>query len=253
MGVYAVTGGATGIGAAVTKKLRGDGHQAVVIDIKEADITADLSTDEGRRLALDKIHQAAPKGLDGLITCAGVGANVSDNLLVTRLNYTGTIALIKGCQDMLEAKGGAVVLVSSTAATTTGTPEFVDALLDDDIEKATSYAEKMPGHAVYSGTKQAVNRWMRRHITEYASKGVRLNAIAPGYTETPLNAVAEQTAEYGDAIRDFKASIPVGFSATAEDQAAVACFLLSDAARFVCGSVLFVDGGHDARVRPDIF
>ncbi len=253
MGLYAITGGATGIGAGIKKRLRDEGHEVIVVDIKDADIIADLSTAEGRQAALKKIRDAAAGGLDGLVTCAGAGANVTDNAMVAQLNYFGTVEIIEGCKDLLQAKGGSVVLVSSTSAVTNNPPEFVDLLLAGESEKATQYATKIAGHAVYSGTKQAVTRWMRRHVVEYASVGVRMNAIAPGYTLTPLNAAAEKTAEYGQAIRDFKASIPVGYSAMPADQAAVAWFLLSDEAKFVCGAMIFVDGGHDARVRPDQF
>lgn len=253
MGIYVVTGGATGIGAGIKNRLRDEGHEVIVIDIKDADIIADLSTTEGRQIAIEKTRDRAAGGLDGLVTCAGVGANVTDNVLVAQLNYFGTVELIEGFKDLLVANGGSVVLIASTAAPNNKTPEFVELLLAGELEQAVEYAPKIPGHAVYSGTKQAVTRWMRRHVVDYASVGVRINAIAPGYTETPLNDEAEKTVEYGDAIRTFKASIPVGYSAKPEDQAAVACFLLSDEARFVCGAIIFVDGGHDALFRPDQF
>jgi NAD(P)-dependent dehydrogenase (short-subunit alcohol dehydrogenase family) len=63
----------------------------------------------------------------------------------------------------------------------------------------------------------------------------------------------ENDPTYGPAIREFMASIPVGFPGSPEDQAAATCFLLSPQARFISGSVLFVDGGHDAMFRPDQF
>ncbi len=251
MGLYAITGGATGIGAAIKQQLRDEGHEVIVVDIKDADIIADLSTAEGQQAAVEKIRAAAGGGLDGLVTCAGVGANVTDNKLMAGLNYFGTVAIIEGIKDKLQAKHGAIVLVSSTAAPMNKTPEFVELLLAGELQKALDCAITITGHDVYSGTKQAVTRWMRRHVVDYASVGVRMNAIAPGYTETPLNFEAEKTAEYGQAIRDFKASIPLGYSAQPEDQAAVACFLLSAAAKFVCGAMIFVDGGHDALFRPD--
>lgn len=253
MGIYAMTGGATGIGAAVKERLRNEGHEVIVVDIKGDDIIADLSTPEGRRAAVKSIRAVAGDGLNGLITSAGVGANVTDHELVTQLNYFGTVEIVEGVKDLLQAKGGAVVLVSSTAAPLNKTPDFVDSLLSDESEKANKQALNLTGHDVYSGTKQAVTRWMRRNVVEYASLGVRMNAIAPGYTETPMNFEAEKTEEYGQAIRDFKTSIPVGYSAKPEDQAAVATFLLSEEAKFVCGALIFVDGGHDALFRPDQF
>lgn len=253
MGLYAVTGGATGIGAGIKARLQQSGHTVIVIDIKDADIVADLSSAEGRQSAISEIGRRAKAGLDGLVTCAGVGANVTDNVLITQLNYFGTVELVKGCKDWLQSARGSVLLIASTAAPSNDTPDYVETLLAGDADAACDHALNISGHSAYSGTKQAVTRWMRRHVEEFASAGVRMNAIAPGYTHTPLNEAAEQTAEYGDAIRRFKASIPVGFAASPDDQAAVACFLMSAEARFVCGAVVFVDGGHDAVFRPDQF
>jgi NAD(P)-dependent dehydrogenase (short-subunit alcohol dehydrogenase family) len=196
------------IGASIKNRLRDEGHEVIVVDIKDADIIADLSTAEGRQAVVEKIRDTAAGGLDGLVTCAGVGANVTNNAMIAQLNYFGTVEIIEGTKDLLQVKGGAVVLVSSTSAVGNQTPEFVDLLLAGESEKATEYTSTITGHDVYSGTKQGVTRWMRRHVVEYASLGVRMNAIAPGYTETPMNVEAEKSAEYGPAVRDFKASIP---------------------------------------------
>ena len=92
---------------------------------------------------------------------------------------------------------------------------------------------------------------MRRNVVDYAVAGIRMNAVAPGYTQTPMTERVEQESTYGKAIRNFMASIPVGFHGKPDDQAAATCFLLSPEVRFICGSVLFVDGGHDAVFRPD--
>jgi NAD(P)-dependent dehydrogenase (short-subunit alcohol dehydrogenase family) len=93
---------------------------------------------------------------------------------------------------------------------------------------------------------------MRRHAPAYARAGVRMNAIAPGYTQTPMTAAVEKDPVYGEAIRQFMASIPIGRPGQPEDIADAAEFLLSPKAGFVCGSMLFVDGGHDAMLRSDV-
>ena len=129
-------------------------------------------------------------------------------------------------------------------------PEFVDLLLSGEEKKAISLSETLAAQEVYSGTKKAVARWMRSNIVDYAAAGVRMNAVAPGYTQTPMTEQVESDPTYGSAIKEFMASIPVGFPGKPEDQAAATSFLLSPEARFICGSVLFVDGGHDAMFRP---
>jgi NAD(P)-dependent dehydrogenase (short-subunit alcohol dehydrogenase family) len=80
-----------------------------------------------------------------------------------------------------------------------------------------------------------------------------MNAIGPGYTRTPLSQAVENDPTYGDAIKEFIATIPVGRPGLPEDMANAASFLLSDKAGFICGVMLFVDGGHDAAMRPDQF
>lgn len=253
MKTFAMTGGATGIGAAIKKRLQDEGNKVIVVDIKDADIVADLSSAEGRRAAIDAIRDRTADGLDGLVTCAGVGSNAKDHALITQVNYYGTIELIEGLKDRLEASKGAVVLISSNSATMNKSPEYVDLLLSGEQQKALDLGETLPASEVYSGSKKAVTRWMRKNVPAYAANGVRMNAVAPGYTQTPMTEQVENDPTYGKAIREFMASIPIGYPGKPEDQAAATSFLLGPEARFICGAVLFVDGGHDAMFRPDDF
>ena len=94
---------------------------------------------------------------------------------------------------------------------------------------------------------------MRHNTLAYATQGIRLNAIGPGYTRTPLSAAVENDPTYGEAIKQFIDSIPVGRPGLPQDMADAASFLLSDKAEFICGTMLFVDGGHDAMLRADQF
>ena len=129
MGLYAMTGGATGIGEAIKHRLRQDGHKVVVVDIKEADIIADLASGEGRAAAIKALRGAASDGLDGLVTCAGVGSNVPDRALITEVNYFGTVELVEGLKDLLALRRGSVVLIASNSAPMNNSPEFVELLL----------------------------------------------------------------------------------------------------------------------------
>jgi NAD(P)-dependent dehydrogenase (short-subunit alcohol dehydrogenase family) len=251
MGIYALTGGATGIGAAIKQRLRGAGHEVIVVDLKDADITADLSQPEGRAAAVEAIRAKAADGLDGLVTCAGVASHVPDHALIAKLNYFGSIALVEGLGDLLEKKSGSIVLVSSNSAPMCGAPEFMDAMLAGDEDKAAAIAATISGHDCYSGSKQAVARWMRRNTPALAAKGLRINAVAPGYINTPMTQAVANDATYGDAIRQFVASIPVGRPGEPEDIANLVEYLFSDKATFICGSMLYIDGGHDAMMRAD--
>lgn len=251
MATIALTGGATGIGRAIRDSLAAAGHRLIVIDLRDADVEADLSGQEGRQTAIEGVLAAAPDGLDALITCAGVGSHVPDGALVASVNYYGSVQLVEGLKQSLQKKRGSVVMISSNSAPQCQSAELIDAFLDGDEATARHIAAGLRGHDVYSGSKQAVARWMRRNAPEYAAAGVRMNAVAPGYIETPMTAVVADNPEYGESIRAFKASIPLGRPGEPEDIAHVVDFLLSPQAGFICGSVIFADGGHDAKFRPD--
>ncbi len=250
---YAITGGASGIGAAIKQRLTELGHRLIVVDLKNADIEADLSTDAGRQTAIDGIRSAAPDGLDGFIPCAGIASHIPNLELITQVNFFGSVVMVEALKDLLAAKGGSVILISSNSAPFDTNAAYVDALLADDAAGISAALADMEGQTVYSGSKQAIARWMRRNAAAYAAEGIRMNAIAPGYTETAMTAAVADDPVYGDAIREFVASIPVGRPGAPEDMADAVEFLLSDKASFVCGSVLFVDGGHDAMLRADQF
>ena len=253
MSTYAMTGGASGIGAAIKQQLLDAGHQLLVVDIANADIDADLSTAEGRTGATEAILAAAPDGLDGFIACAGVGSHIPNLPLIASVNYFGTVELIEGLREALAKKKGSVVLISSNSAPMDTNPAYVEALLAGDESQVAEQLESMEGQTAYSGSKQAVARWMRRNTVTYAAQGIRMNAVAPGYTETPMSAAVADDPNYGDAIREFVATIPIGRPGLPEDMAKAVGFLLSEDASFFCGAVLFVDGGHDAMMRPDQF
>jgi NAD(P)-dependent dehydrogenase (short-subunit alcohol dehydrogenase family) len=252
MAIYALTGGATGIGAALKEQLRERGDQVIVVDIKEGDVIADLSTAEGRQAAVDGVRALAPDGLDGFIPCAGLGSHIKPPSLIAQVNYFAVIATIEGLRDLVAKKRGSILLVSSNSAPMIENENpYVMAALAGDEEKALAVVTD--GHTGYAGSKRAITIWMRRNVAEYAKGGVRMNAIAPGITMTAMTDEISKDEEFGEAIKMFAEMTPVGGSAEPEQIATAMRFLLSEEANFICGSVLFVDGGTDAMIRPDSF
>jgi NAD(P)-dependent dehydrogenase (short-subunit alcohol dehydrogenase family) len=251
MGTVAVTGAAAGIGAATKTRLLAAGHRVISIDIAEGDVVADLSGPAGREAAIDGVLAASSGRLDGLVTAAGVPPRVAVTDIVS-VNYFGTVALLSGLHGALAAAGRArAVAVSSVMASTLpGVPmDVVEACLAGDEERArdlvASYESNRHG-VVYAATKVAISRWVRRNAwtPEWARAGIRLNAIAPGATKTAF---------FGDSKEDDprQDQIPTGVAASADQIAAWIEMMLGDNAEFLCGSVIYVDGGADARRRPD--
>lgn len=253
MGTYVVTGAASGIGAAIKQQLEEDGHNVLSVDIQAADIVANLATAEGRAEAVAAVREATRDGISGLVACAGVGSHVPDRALITAVNYYGAVELVEGLRVQLAEHRASVLFISSNSAPMKTNPAYVEALLSGDEPAASALAQTMESQPVYSGSKQAVTIWMRRNTQGYAAQGIRMNAIGPGYTRTPLSAAVEDDPTYGDAIKQFIDSIPVGRPGLPQDMADAASFLLGDKAGFICGAMLFVDGGHDAMMRPDHF
>lgn len=251
----AVSGSATGIGAAVRARLEADGARVIGIDLRDVEVCADLSGADGRRRAVGKTADACSGVLDGLVLCAGVGGHVADPRVVAAVNYFGAVRLLDGLLPALRRglEPAAVVIASNSAqlAPEIGDWPLVQTLLADDEKRALDLAGESSGQSVYIASKNAVGRAVRRRAAEWGEAGVRLNAVAPGTTRTPLLEGALDTPGDGDAIRAFP--VPLGRWARPEEIAGVVGFLMGPEASFVHGAVWYVDGGSDAMTRPDRF
>lgn len=251
---YAISGGNSGIGAALANVLRSMGDQVISIDLEGADICADLSTGDGCAFAISQLTVLAASGLDGIVTCAGVGPHFKPVSDIGALNYYGTTALLEGVRPLLAMRKGAVAVVSSNSAVLSGDDAafntFVDSFLQHPRDVMREAVADMEGQAVYAGSKLALLRWVRHQAPEWIQEGVRVNAVAPGITATPLTEAAFNNPVYGPRMESFQNMVPAGGSASPEQIAGPIAFLLSYAASYVVGSVLFVDGGMDAKLRP---
>jgi NAD(P)-dependent dehydrogenase (short-subunit alcohol dehydrogenase family) len=257
MGTYAVTGSASGMGAAVAARLRGRGHTVIGVDIKGADVIADLSTPSGRRGAAADVLAACSGTLNGAVMAAGLGPTKGAERAITEVNYFGVVEPLQAWRPALACAERAKVVVFASNSTTTvpAVPgRAIRALLAGDAEKALR-AYRMFGRygppVAYAASKIALSRWVRRNAVtaQWAGAGIRLNALAPGAIMTPM--LEEQLATPSEAkvVREFP--IPIGGFGDAGQLADWVVFMLSDSADFLCGSVVFVDGGSDAYFRPD--
>ena len=253
MGTYALTGGASGIGACLAGKLREQGHSVINVDIKEADIIADLSSREGRQLAVTGVREMAPEGLDGLIPLAGVPGGGPPGTLITSVNYFGTVEFVEGLRDLVALKRGAIVLLCSNSAPMSSPEDrLLDSLLAGDEAEALKIAREEDNGMHYMVGKRALAYWMRRNAMAYAKDGIRMNAVAPGPVDTPMTKPLFDNPEMAVILQHLLDATPLGRAGQPEEIAGVISFLLGPDSSYVCGSLLYIDGGYDANTRTDL-
>lgn len=241
--VALVTGGSKGIGRAIALALAEDGADVALAARGEDDLAAAAKEVEalGRRALPVPTDVSDPEqvqalvdrtigelgGLDVLVNNAGAAPFLStvDSIRPEgfekyfRINFHSAFyATHAASRHLLEKGSGCVVNVASVAA-------FIAS----------------PGLTYYAGAKAALVAFTRTVAQEWAAAGVRVNAVAPGWIETDLNAQSRQDPSFVESIRS---QIPMGRWGTAEEVAAVVRFLASDAASFMTGSVVVVDGGQ---------
>ena len=259
MGVYVVTGSHSGMGREVVTRLRGAGHEVITVDIAEAEVVADLGTPDGRRAAATAVLERCAGRLDGAALAAGIGPSPGPDRAraITQVNFFGVTELLAAWRPALGAARVAKVVVFASNSTTTVPMvprRAIRALLDGDGERAVR-AFRLLGPAgpalAYAAAKIALARWVRRTAVsaEWAGAGIRLNALAPGAVMTPL--LERQLATPTEAKQIHSFPIPIGGYGDAGHLADWVLMMLSPAADFLCGSVIFVDGGSDAWFRAD--
>jgi len=221
------------------------------VDLSGQEVVADLSTPDGRTGAVAAIEAAAGDVLDGLVVCAGLPPTFTPTGTIAQVNYFAAVELLDALRPRLEAaeSGSAVAISSNSLGTVPEADEpLMGPLLAGDLEAAMAAAAALHGTQVYGMSKRALARAVRHRAPSWAEAGVRLNAVAPGAIQTALLQATLDDAEIGRFVEDFP--IPVGRRGTVDDIAEAVWFVLE--ATFMVGSVVFVDGGSDALMRPDV-
>ncbi|MDL2294201.1 SDR family oxidoreductase [Ruminococcaceae bacterium OttesenSCG-928-D13] len=257
MADYVITGATSGIGLATRQTLEKQGHTVYNIDYKDGDFTADLSRPEGRLAAVDAVKKAFPEGIDGFISNAGVGPLASAKMIFA-LNYFAGVQLAEGLRPLLaKKKGNCVFTASNTVSQPSVRPDWVDMLTNTmDEERSLEIAADIPpelGAFAYASSKHALARWVRRVSGAWATEGMRVNAVDPGNTTTPM------TQSMSPEQMDMALLIPIPTRygtrtfLDAQEIANGIVFLASPQASGINGIILFVDGGIDALLRSERF
>lgn len=251
MGIYAITGASSGIGLRTKELLIEKGHSVINIDLNGGDICANLATVQGRQETIDRLHEMCPDGLDGMICNAGVSAQCGNIGLIISLNYFGAMRLAEGVLDLLIKKSGSCVVTSSNSIAQGSARMDVVGLLtnqsdEERILKLVKDFAPCTCHAFYAATKYALALWARRVSADWGSKGVRVNAVAPGNVHTAM--VDQLGPQYKASMEAIPVPINYGHGVLMDplDIANAIVFLASPEAHGINGVVLFVDGGTDA-------
>ena len=252
-GRVAITGSASGIGAAIKARFEREGFESIGVDLRNADIAADLSTKEGRQSAVDGIVERCGGALDRLVLCAGLGSSTQPPSLVAKVNYFGAVDLMDALLPAL-TKGrepNAIAIVSNSAQMApVDEHPYVMALLDHDEAEASRIVDEQNSAVIaYMGSKHALGRALRRRAVDWGKAGVRLNGICPGPVNTPLLQGDMDSPDTRAAIEALP--IPLGRRAEPEEIAGLTWFLSGPDASWIHGSIYYIDGGTDAQVRPD--
>lgn len=253
---YVVTGAGSGIGATTANMLKERGERVIGIDLKNAEVEADLSTAEGRVAAAKQATELAGGTIDAVIACAGISAPIAKTISV---NYFGvTELLVELLPALRKSDAPRAAVVSSMASLQPNSPEMVEAALAGDEAKAVEIAQKFAdmgpekGYIVYPSSKRALSRWVRREsISEaWAGSGIPLNAVAPGTVITPMTEELLSTPE-GAAMVDSQVPMPLNYHQPAESIAALLIWLTSVENTHLAGQTIYNDGGADATMRGD--
>ncbi len=241
--VAVVTGGASGIGAAIVERLLADGARVAVLDVNPGGaheaalaVEADVTDDASVRAAVDRVLGEWGR-LDVLVNNAGIGAQgtVADNpdeewLRVLDVNLLGVVRTTRAALPALRRSPAAAVVNTASIAATAGLPQ----------------------RALYSASKGAVLALTRAMAADHLPEGIRVNCVNPGTADTPwidrLLAAADDPAAERAAL---EARQPHGRLVSAAEVAGAVAYLASPRSGSTTGTAVAVDGGmQELRLRP---
>ena len=238
-----VVGGATGMGAAAAQTVTALGGEVVVMDHAPVDyqVAEAIKVDLRDRAAVDAALDQVGGPIDALFSAAGVADGTAGIMKINFIAHRHIIERLAG--DGRLGRGSAVCLISSVAGLgwEGNLPTLLEFLATPDFEEADAWVQAHDGTDNYSFSKQAMNCYVARQAYPLMAKGIRINAICPAPTDTPLaRANADLWLTFAQDYRDATGTAHL----TPEQNGDVMAFLNSAAASGISGVNVLVDDGY---------
>lgn len=249
MTVAVITGAASGMGRACVDSLRGLADVVVAADLRAPDIegtvgvACDVAEPAAVRTLAARVGELGP--FRALVHAAGISPTMGDARRVFEVDLVGTQLLLDAFEDLV-VPGSAAVCFSSSAAYQVAPyiEAEQDALVDDPLapgflDRAAAAVGGNSGFA-YALAKRGVIRAAGRAAVSWGRRGGRVNSLAPGLIDTPMG---RQELDQQPAMKEMLDRTPLGRLGRPEEVAATVAYLVSDAASFISGIDVLVDGG----------
>lgn len=235
--VAIISGGTTGIGLAIAQRFVTEGAHVFIFGRRGTQLDAAaklighnvtaIQADAAKLDDLDQVAAAARKEkgtVDIIVSNAGFTEQASIEAITPEhfdkafdLMARGPVFLVQKLLPLMTG-GGSIVLVSSAM-----------------------HLMGIPGHTAYAAAKAALRSYARTWAAEFKDRGIRVNVLSPGVTDTPI--LDSQSAARGELVNMYQSMIPIGRLARAEETASAALFLASDQSSYMTGADLMIDGG----------
>lgn len=246
-----VVGGATGMGAATAELAQSAGAEVVVMDLAEVTLpgTKSIRVNMAQKDSIEAAVDECGGPIHALFSCAGVADGTPG---IERINFIGHKHLIDRMLGAGMLPAGSAIGFISSAAGLGWERELADLkqwIAISDFDESTRWAEEH-NKCNYLATKQAICAYVASQAMEFLRHGIRINAICPGPTDTPL-AQANKDLWLGFGA-DYRAELGIEAS-TPLEQAYALAFLCSDAGRSIAGITLITDVGYFAAGMTEAF